>query len=199
MEAAATRKPGEKKSDIGTGARKKQTHDEKRNVQNTPNRAASPITPAPSSAGMERTTLPFATSSGLRAPGAKLLGIPATTIDELIETIAQGLPTATLGKLSDSLGFNRRRVLELTGISERSLVRRKLHARLTPAESERTARVARVTERAHQLMGTEAGNRWLTGQWPALNHKTPLQYAQSDLGAELVIDLMSALEDGIFV
>ena len=166
-------------------------------MTNTTIRTVSPT--APSTARNKRTAHPQIETPGPQAPGAKLLGLTDTTIDELIESIARGLPTATLGKLSDSLGFNRQRVLELTGISERSLNRRKQHARLSPAESERTARLARVTERVHQLMGAETGNRWLNSHWPALNHKTPLQYAQSDLGAELVIDLIGALEDGIFV
>jgi putative toxin-antitoxin system antitoxin component (TIGR02293 family) len=196
MATATPRKPDENKPDINTG-RQQRSLDTTRSLIS----AASPV-PVRTLSSTTRTNnaglMPPA-SSGLQAPGATLLGVTAATVDDLIETIARGLPTATLRKLSDSLGFNRRRVLELTGISERSLARRNQHARLTPAESERTARLARVTERAHSLMGAEMGNRWLNGHWPALNHKTPLQYAQSDLGAELVIDLMSALEDGIFV
>jgi len=132
-------------------------------------------------------------------PGARTLGLTAVNVNELIHHIEVGFPARSLEGLAESLQVTVNTVLTLTGISPRSFARRKTRQRLSTDESERVARLARVTERAHVLMGAENGNRWLNQPWPALNHQTPLAYSRTDLGAETVIDLIGALDEGIFV
>ena len=134
-----------------------------------------------------------------RAPGANLLGLGARTTDELISAFAQGLPTSTLDRLAQAAGLPREETLRLIGLSPRTYARRLSGGRLNAEESERAVRLARVVERAHDSFGRERGNGWLSARWPALNNRTPLGYAGTDIGAEAVIELIAALEEGIFV
>lgn len=133
------------------------------------------------------------------APGAALLGVPAHSTDDLIHAVTQGVPTAVIDRLSRSMGLSRSEVLSLIGLSPRTYARRLTEGRLSPEESERAARVARVLEAAHASFGPDRARSWLETPWPALNHHTPLAYTRTDLGAAAVLDLIAALEEGIFV
>lgn len=133
------------------------------------------------------------------APGARVLGLGAPGVSDLIALIGHGIPVNSLQGLAEALRTSHSTVLSLTGISARTYARRNHTGRLNVEESERVARLARVTELVHRTMGREHGNRWLNQAWPALNYNTPLSYARIDLGAEAVIDLIGALDDGLFV
>jgi len=138
------------------------------------------------------TTLPH-------APGAQLLGTPARSTDELIAVLQEGMPVRVIERLATAARLPHTDVLRLIGLSSRTYARRQQEGRLTSEESERAARLARVIERAHQSFGPERGNTWLRTAWPALGHHDPLHYARTDLGAQVVLELIAALEEGIFV
>ena len=174
-------------------------------------RAKRPITPeaaseADGASGQRCQTRPRGTEVSVHidkrhpmTPGARVLGLDAPGVSDLIGLIGKGLPVTSLDGLSQALQVARSVVLDLTGISPRTFARRTGTRRLSAEESERVARLARVTERVHAVMGQENGNHWLNQSWPALRHQTPLSYARTDLGAETVIDLIGALDEGIFV
>ncbi len=132
-------------------------------------------------------------------PGANLLGLTARTTDELIAAFERGVPTSAIDHLSRAVNLPRDETLRLIGVSPRTYARRLPGGRLSAEEGERAARLARVVERAHDSFGRERGNAWLSARWPALNGHTPLEYARTDIGAEAVIELIAALEEGIFV
>ena len=135
-----------------------------------------------------------------QTPGATLLGVKARTTGDLIRVIKAGLPTSSVRDLATALGLTQERTLQLVDIPARTFSRRATEqGMLDPAQSERTARLARVAEKAHAVMGQEGGNRWLQHHWPAFDGHSALEYAGTDLGAETVIDVIHALEDGIFV
>lgn len=135
-----------------------------------------------------------------QTPGATLLGVKAKTTGDLIRVIKTGLPTGSVRGLAAALGLTQERTLQLVDIPARTFSRRATEqGLLDPSQSERTARLARVTEKAHAVMGQEGGNRWLQHHWPAFDGQSALDYAGTDLGAETVIDVIHALEDGIFV
>jgi putative toxin-antitoxin system antitoxin component (TIGR02293 family) len=133
------------------------------------------------------------------APGATVLGVLAQTTDDLIRAVTEGMPTEVIVRLARELGRPQEELLQLIGLSARTYARRLTEGRLTPEESERAARLARVVEAAHTSFGPQRARTWLDTPWPALNHHTPLAYARTDLGAQAVLDLIAALEDGIFV
>lgn len=138
------------------------------------------------------------TSPAPRFPGAALLGIHAHTTDELILALRQGVSTRAVDRLASALDTPRDETLRLIGLSARTFARRTPEGRLNLEEGERAARLARVIERAHDSFGRAQGNTWLRSKLPALGMHTPLQYAETDIGAEAVLDLIVAVEEGHF-
>ena len=97
----------------------------------------------------------------IMTPGAQVLGLDAPSVSDLIDLIGKGLPVTSLNGLSQAIQVAQNVVLDLTSISPRTFARRTGTRCLNAGESERVARLARVTERIYAVMGTENGNRWL--------------------------------------
>jgi putative toxin-antitoxin system antitoxin component (TIGR02293 family) len=86
------------------------------------------------------------------------------------------------------------RVIE---INERTAQRRKEQGALTSEESDRLARVARVTRRAVDAFGDEAqALEWLRRTNRTLGGTPPLELLGTDAGAELVADELGRIEYG---
>jgi putative toxin-antitoxin system antitoxin component (TIGR02293 family) len=85
-------------------------------------------------------------------------------------------------------------------ISPRTLVRRREEGRLNPAESDRLIRASRVFGKALELFegDVDATRRWFSTKVPALDGRTPLEVASSEIGAREVEDLVGRLEHGVF-
>jgi putative toxin-antitoxin system antitoxin component (TIGR02293 family) len=74
----------------------------------------------------------------------------------------------------------------------------KRRTRLSPTESERTERLARVIAAAERAWDDrEDAREWLTKPHPELGKRTPLESAMSELGARRVEDLLDRLFYGI--
>ena len=72
------------------------------------------------------------------------------------------------------------------GLSKATLHRRKLEGRLTPAESDRVMRYARLVGKAVEVMGNEeAGREWLRSEQYGLGMAVPLEYAETEAGARV--------------
>lgn len=139
------------------------------------------------------------TTPTARFPGAALLGVQARTTDDFIRVLHRGMSTGAVDRLAHALDTPQGETLKLIGLSARTFARRSPAGRLSAPEGERVARLARVIERAHASFGRTQGNAWLRSQWPALGMHTPLDYAATDIGAEAVLDLIVAVEEGHFV
>lgn len=83
-------------------------------------------------------------------------------------------------------------------ISPRTLTRRRKEDRLPPDESERVYRVARLVEVASSVLGGEEEARsWMKESNYSLGDVTPLEYARTEPGAELVERVLRQIEHGI--
>ena len=87
----------------------------------------------------------------------------------------------------------------VVGIARQTLVRRKSQGVLRRDEGDRAAMVVKVF---NMVLSYFDGNRehaleWLKHPSPALAGETPLQHADTAIGAEEVIDLIGRLEHGI--
>lgn len=72
-------------------------------------------------------------------------------------------------------------------------------ARLSPAESERLARVVRIIARAEEALGDrEKARRWLRKANRALAGRRPLHLLDSDAGARMVERVPGRIEHGIY-
>src|SRR5919109_3006959 len=91
---------------------------------------------------------------GLRE-AARVLGlrrVPANDL-ELADMAKEGLPTATLSRLSASLGWTRDALIQPLGIAPRTAARRLTRREpLSATESERVLRLARVLARATEVL-----------------------------------------------
>jgi len=74
----------------------------------------------------------------------------------------------------------------------------KRRARLTPAQSERTERLARVIATAEHVWGNRAdAQAWLGKTHPELEGRSPLEAAMTELGARRAEELLGRLFYGI--
>lgn len=129
------------------------------------------------------------------------IGLDAHSTDDLIERLKRGLPTSAFDQLREELGLATEALAHLTGVSTRTLARRrKRHEPLAPDTSERVLRFARLYEIAADVLGDETeARRWLKTPNTALGGRSPLDYADTEPGAREVEDLLGRLEYGVFV
>jgi putative toxin-antitoxin system antitoxin component (TIGR02293 family) len=127
------------------------------------------------------------------------LGLSASTSAELIQQVERGFSFKTLCTLESRSGLPGAALAGLVGIPERTLARRKSKGKFTPEESERLLRLGTVFEQSVELFEGDraAALRWLTAPRKALEGKTPLAYARTELGAREVEDLIGRLEHGV--
>ncbi len=125
--------------------------------------------------------------------------IAALSPGELIEVIRAGLPVQELDVLQSSLDVPMDKLAHKLGISKATLHRRKAQGRLGPEESDRVVRYARLVLKAVEVMeGEEPARRWLTSPQVGLGGAVPLDYAETEVGAREVEDLLGRIEYGVY-
>ncbi len=129
-----------------------------------------------------------------------VLDIPDVGTNQLIRHIKRGFDYRSLERFIEKTRLPKEDAINLVNISPRTMHRRKAAGRLSPEESDRLVRAARVVEQARQLFENDvnAANRWLGTPQPALAGATPLEYARTELGAREVEALIIRLEHGTF-
>jgi putative toxin-antitoxin system antitoxin component (TIGR02293 family) len=130
---------------------------------------------------------------------AELLGLRASDPLSLAEKVEEGFPIRTFLRLQRTLNIGSSDLARIVNITLRTLARRKATGRLEPDESDRLLRVARVFKAALDLFESDrkAALAWLSRPNRALNGKTPLQLATTDVGAREVERLVTRLEHGV--
>ena len=126
--------------------------------------------------------------------------VKTNNLNEMISMIKKGLPAETVVTLSTSLDMSIKATAELTNIAESTLARRRREkGKLRASESDRVVRIARLRDRAVVVLEEEQrANRWFKTPLKALHGCTPLEYAESELGAQEVMNLLGRLEHGVF-
>lgn len=121
------------------------------------------------------------------------------TSDLIERAVEKGLPRATLRHLAEWLADGdkaKASMLEQRVVPKTTLERR--GARLSPQESERTERIARLSVHARRALGTEAEARdFMTTAHPGLDGRSPADAARTDLGARRAEQILNALEYGL--
>jgi putative toxin-antitoxin system antitoxin component (TIGR02293 family) len=112
----------------------------------------------------------------------------------------EGLPVATLTRLSDDLCIDRKVLAGLVGISERTLSRRIAKGeRFSAEESDRMVRLARVVAMATDTLGTSAkASSWLQSPNMVLEDHRPLDLLDTDAGVRSVETILNRIEYGIY-
>jgi putative toxin-antitoxin system antitoxin component (TIGR02293 family) len=117
-----------------------------------------------------------------------------------ISKIKSGLPVKVFFALKDQINVSAQELAHVVGIAPRTLLRRKQEGRLQKEESERVIRLQRLFEKALDVFEDRgAAQLWFNSPQLALGEKTPLDYADTELGAREVENLLSRIEHGVFV
>jgi putative toxin-antitoxin system antitoxin component (TIGR02293 family) len=130
--------------------------------------------------------------------GLRVLGSSITSMLELNDAVERGLPKATLRNVArrvypdaaDQRAMMRRIIPEATFKRRRE--------RLSPAESERTERLARVVATAEDVwQDRDQARRFLTTPHPEIGGRTPLDAARTELGARQAEEVMARIVYGL--
>jgi putative toxin-antitoxin system antitoxin component (TIGR02293 family) len=129
--------------------------------------------------------------------GKAVLKRPVRTWGELEQMVREGLPKRALQLVAS------RAVAE--GATASSLVYRvvpiatfKRRVRLTPEESARTERLARVIALAERIWNDDDETRaFLNRSHPLLDDRAPIEVASTELGARRVEQLLHSVEQGL--
>lgn len=117
----------------------------------------------------------------------------------MVEHVRKGLPFSAFDELQAKLGVTEDRLAGLLGISRATLHRRKKSAHLESAESDRLARFERLFTHAVATFGDgDAARDWLAASGLDFNGEAPLDYADTEIGAQAVDRLLGRMEHGVF-
>ena len=127
------------------------------------------------------------------------IGLQPQNSARLIAKIKEGLPVKAFYRLCSNLEISEKALAKTLNIAISTLARRKKNGRMTFEESERIYRIAKIYDRAVEVFGDEEmGRRWLKEPAWALGDIPPLEFAETELGAQEVDDLLGRIEHGVF-
>jgi putative toxin-antitoxin system antitoxin component (TIGR02293 family) len=118
---------------------------------------------------------------------------------ELIRKIQKGLRFSELETLQNSIDLPFEQLAAKLAISRSTLQRRKAAGRLSPDESDKVMRLSRLLEHATKVFGDiERARAWLKFPQRGLGNEVPLDYAETEVGAREVDDLLGRIEYSVY-
>lgn len=121
--------------------------------------------------------------------------------DECVARILAGLPVEEFDSLRELLGLTVEEMARKVGISTATLSRRR--ARKQPLDRDHSDRLLRFARlfwlSAHLYDGDlTAARRWLSRPEQALAGQSPLEFAETEMGAREVEDLIGRIEYSVY-
>ncbi|MEI7461740.1 MAG: antitoxin Xre/MbcA/ParS toxin-binding domain-containing protein [Pirellula sp.] len=121
------------------------------------------------------------------------------TPSKLVMALKAGLPIQELDDLRSDLDLPMEKLVPMLGISRATLNRRRATGKLGIAESDRVVRYARLLGKAASVMeSVENGRRWLASPQVGLGGAIPLEFAETEVGAREVENLLGRIEYGVY-
>src|SRR5436189_775152 len=118
---------------------------------------------------------------------------------ELIRQIQKGLRFSELETLQNSIDLPFEQLAAKLCISRSTLQRRKAAGRLSPDESDKVMRLSRLLEHATSIFGNiEKARAWLKFPQRGLGRAVPLDYAETEVGAREVDNLLGRIDYGVY-
>jgi putative toxin-antitoxin system antitoxin component (TIGR02293 family) len=118
---------------------------------------------------------------------------------ELIRQIQKGLRFSELETLQNSIALPFEQLAAKLSISRSTLQRRKAAGRLSPDESDKVIRLSRLLEHATNVFGDiEKARAWLKFPQRGLGGAVPLDYAETEVGAREVDNLLGRIDYGVY-
>ncbi|MEK6232268.1 MAG: DUF2384 domain-containing protein [Luteolibacter sp.] len=132
----------------------------------------------------------------LPGEGGSVLSEPAAAY--VVNKVRDGLPFEEFHVLQEMLGVTEERLGALVGMSRATLHRRKKAGSLDRSESDRLVRYARILNCVTAFYQShEAAAKWLNSPAMAFNGETPMDYADTEIGAREVEALVWRTENGV--
>lgn len=130
--------------------------------------------------------------------GARALQMKQFNPFDWVSAIRRGFPLQALDSFATNIGSSNSELGEMLDISARALAGRRRKQRLSPAESERLLRLAKTVAWTEDVFGDLSnGLAWLKSSNISLGGVAPISLLDTELGAELVIDVLGRIEYGI--
>jgi len=131
--------------------------------------------------------------------GAAVLGTRVRSALDLARLVEEGLPAKVLDALAEHEAAALEEMWRLV-LPRRTWLHRKAHRqRLTPIESDRASRLARVAALAVKTFGRpQLAHAWLRRPSRALGGKVPLDLLGTDVGTRLVEDELVRIDEGVY-
>ena len=118
---------------------------------------------------------------------------------DLLRELRNGLPYEALERIRRALDLTLDELADALAISVRTLNRRKKAESLEPDESDRVYRIARVYAHALEVFGDrDKASKWFKRENSALGGEVPLEVFDTDLGAQMVDDVLTRIEFGVY-
>ena len=118
------------------------------------------------------------------------------TLDFVRNTIEHGLHRDAFTRLKTVIDISGDELSQVVRIPPRTVARREV---FKPDESERILRVASVFQRAIEVLGAlDKARRWFSNPKRALGGKTPMEFCDTEPGANEVVNLLGRIEHGVF-
>ncbi|HEY3935006.1 MAG TPA: antitoxin Xre/MbcA/ParS toxin-binding domain-containing protein [Gemmatimonadales bacterium] len=134
--------------------------------------------------------------------GRRVLRETVTTDLQLAELVRAGLPAQSLDHVLDELSpavAPQADIYRVVGNIRTLQRKRTAHTRLSPDESDRLARLARIVVRAGDALGSApVAYHWLAKANRALGGSTPLSLLDSDAGTLAVEQVLGRIEHGVY-
>jgi putative toxin-antitoxin system antitoxin component (TIGR02293 family) len=119
------------------------------------------------------------------------------TAGDLVVTVRRGLPVAAVDEILDSGAITVDELYEAV-LPRKTLSNRRGAGTLTPDQSDKLIRVARVIARAEQTFGSpEKAHMWLRRPTTPLKGEEPMKLLDTEAGARQVEDLLTKIDHGI--
>jgi putative toxin-antitoxin system antitoxin component (TIGR02293 family) len=134
---------------------------------------------------------------GAMLGGPQVLGRAISTELDLAAAVRAGIPTRAVRLVWKKKIVSPAETYAYV-VPRRTFEHREKTGRLTPEQSDRLARVLRLTALAERAFGDSAkAALWLRRKTRPLRDRAPLEMLDSDPGAKLVEDLLGRIEHGI--
>ena len=130
--------------------------------------------------------------------GKKTPSVKLKHSSDLIRQIQKGLRFSELETLQNSLEMPFEQLAAKLSISRSTLQRRKAAGRLSPDESDKVIRFSRLLEHATNVFGDiDKARAWLKHPQYGLGGAVPLDYAETEIGAREVDNLLGRIDYGV--
>ncbi len=125
------------------------------------------------------------------------LGANARSEREFVALVESGLPTTTVAHMEE-LGLEKSEVFTI--VHPRTLKHRKSRKQhLSPEESERALRMARLLSQAESVWGSrESALIWMRAPKRRFDGRTPFDLLRTEPGGRLVEEMLTQIDEGMF-